>query len=160
MQRSLPNHLPLHGLEESAGHDTHQAHEHAHEHDHTRDRRWLDRIGAALGFACAVHCMVVPLLVGVLPALGLGFIADHTFDLTIVVIASVFAVFAARSGWRANGDRRVLGAFAAAVAMLFLGLALGEESLAGRIPSIAGGVLLALAHLANLRANSARSHAH
>jgi len=93
----------------------------------------------------------VPLLFGVLPAFGLGFLADHHFDLTIVTIAAVCAVFAARSGWREHHDKRVVAGFVGAIALLGLGHLIGEEGLAGRIPSILGGLTLAVTHLANLR---------
>lgn len=154
MQRSLPSTLP--GTEPL--HRAVAVATPAVERD--RDKGWLDRLGAVLGFACALHCITVPLLVGVLPAVGLGFIADHSFDLTIVLIATAFAVLAARSGWRAHGDRRIVAMFVAAVALLVLGLGVGEESLAGRVPSITGGILLAIAHLANLRATGRRTDAH
>ncbi len=130
----------------------------AHTHSHGG---LLDRFGAFLGFACAIHCIAVPLLLGVLPALGLGFLADHEFDLTIVGIASVCALFAARSGWRAHGDVRIVAGFIGAILLLVLGHALGEESLAGRVPSILGGVCLAVTHLFNLRASRKTcDHAH
>jgi len=130
-------------------------------HTHDASGTLLDRFGAFLGFACAIHCIAVPLLFGVLPAFGLGLLADHHFDLTIIVIASICAVFAARSSWRAHHDRRVVAGFVAAIALLGLGHLIGEEGLAGRIPSIFGGVLLALTHLANLRMSRkacARAH--
>lgn len=113
----------------------------------------LDRFGAFLGFACAVHCIAVPVLLGVLPAFGLSFLADHAFDLTIVVIAGACALWAARTGWRTHGDRRIIAGFGAAVLLLTLGLVLGEDDLAGRIPSILGGIVLAVTHIFNLRAS-------
>jgi hypothetical protein len=114
-----------------------------------------------LGFACAVHCIVVPLLFGVLPALGLGFLADHAFDLAIVAIASVCAVFGARSGWRSHRDLRVVAGFLLSVVILVVGHALGDDSAAGRIPNVIGGLLLAATHLVNLRlGRRACDHAH
>ena len=119
---------------------------------HTHSRVF-DRLGAILGVACALHCIAMPLVFGILPALGLQFLADHTFDLVIVVFAAIFAFFAARSGLRSHGDRRFAFGFGAAVALLALGHALGDETLAGRIPSILGGLTLALVHFLNLRAS-------
>ncbi len=121
------------------------------EHTHAHAGTLLDRFGAFLGFACAIHCIAVPLLFGVLPAIGLGFLADHHFDLTIVAIASVCAVFAARSGYREHRDARVVAGFVGAIALLGLGHLIGEEGLAGRIPSVLGGISLAVTHLVNLR---------
>jgi hypothetical protein len=114
-------------------------------------RTFLDRLGAVLGFLCAVHCLAVPLLLGAMPAIGLGFLADHAFDLTIIGLASVVAFFAARSGLRAHGDKRVALGFLAAVSLLIAGHLLGEDGLAGRAPSVVGGFALFGLHLVNLR---------
>lgn len=129
------------------GHKGHDDHSH-HAHD-----TLYDRLGAFLGLACAIHCIAMPLLLGVLPALGLSFLADHAFDLVIVGLATIFAVFAARSGLRTHGDRRIVVGFAAAVLLLALGHLVGEESLVGRIPSVLGGLTLATVHFLNLRAS-------
>jgi hypothetical protein len=155
MQQSLPAGLPI-----AAEHAAHDAAPHDAVHRHGTPL--FDRLGAVLGFACAIHCIAVPLFLAVLPAVGLGFIADHAFDLTIVIIASLFAALAARSGWRSHGDTRVMAGFSLAVGLLVLGHALGEEGLAGRLPSIIGGLTLAVTHLANLRLSKrscARAHA-
>lgn len=128
-------------------HDAHDDHA-GHGHDGL-----FDRLGAFLGLACAIHCIAMPLLLGVLPALGLGFLADHTFDLVIVVLASIFAFFAARSGLRSHGDRRIVKGFVAAVLLLALGHLVGEDTLVGRIPSVLGGLTLAVVHFLNLRAS-------
>ncbi|MBL8785299.1 MAG: MerC domain-containing protein [Deltaproteobacteria bacterium] len=135
----------------SAAKDGSDAHHEGHE-GHAHDGL-VDRLGAFLGLACAIHCIAMPLLLGVLPALGLSFLADHVFDLVIVILASIFAFFAARSGLRAHGDRRIVKGFAAAVLLLALGHLVGEESLVGRIPSVLGGLTLATVHFLNLRAS-------
>lgn len=159
MQHSLPRTLPVaEHVALERGHDHAHAAEHAHVH-HGVGAAFADRVGAALGFACAVHCVAVPIWLGVLPAVGLGFLADHAFDLAIVGLAAVFALFAARSGWRTHRDGRVVLGFTGAVALLVLGHLIGEESLAGRVPSILGGFALAVSHLANLRL-SRRACAH
>jgi len=143
MQHSLPQQLQIPANGEVAPR--------VEAHTHTHPDSLVDRFGAFLGFACAIHCIAVPLLFGVLPAFGLGFLGDHHFDLTIVGIASVCAVFAARSGWRAHHDMRVVAGFAGAILLLGLGHFLDEETLAGRVPSILGGISLAVTHLVNLR---------
>lgn len=117
--------------------------------DAAHNRTLLDRLGAVLGFLCAIHCLAVPLFLGALPALG--FLADHAFDLTLIGVAAVVAFFSARSGLKSHGDKRVALGFLGAVVLLALGHLLGEESLLGRIPSIIGGFALFALHLANLR---------
>lgn len=159
MQHSLPRTLPVAepvALEREHAHSHDHADEHVH---HGAGAAFVDRVGAVLGFACAVHCVAVPIWLGVLPAIGLGFLADHAFDLTIVAMAAVFALFAARSGWRTHRDGRVMSGFVAAIGLLVLGHLIGEDSLVGRVPSVLGGIALAVTHLANLRL-SKRACAH
>ncbi len=158
MNRSLPQTIPqvlnpaiavrATATEADAAHADGHAHPHDHEH---APRTFYDRFGAFLGLLCAIHCLAVPLLLGVLPAVGLGFIVAHEFDLTIIGIALVFAGLAARSGYRAHGDKRIVMGFVAAVSLLAFGHLLGEDGLAGRIPSIIGGFSLAALHIINLR---------
>jgi len=37
-------------------------------------RAWLDSLGTTVSIACAIQCSLFPLLIGVLPLLGLGFL--------------------------------------------------------------------------------------
>lgn len=116
---------------------------------------WLDRFGAFLGIACAVHCVVVPLMLGVLPSLGLEFLADEGVDHTIVLIASGCAALAAWFGWRAHRDIRIVLGFAASVGMLVLAHEVGEGQVLGRAISVAGGIGLAATHFWNTRRSRA-----
>jgi len=154
MNRSLPQPIPQVLDPAVAVRETSSeaAVDHAHPHGPVHaPKTFYDRFGAFLGFLCAIHCLAVPLLLGVLPAVGLGFMAAHEFDLSIIGIACVFAALAARSGYRAHGDKRIVYGFVAAVSLLALGHLLGEDGLVGRIPSIIGGFSLAALHIINLR---------
>jgi hypothetical protein len=148
MNRSLPQPLPHALVSTVAPRDFGSEAVDAHAQT---PRTFYDRFGAFLGFLCAIHCLAVPLLLGVLPAVGLGFLAAHEFDLAIIGFAIVFAGLAARSGYRAHGDKRLVYGFGAAVALLIAGHLLGEGGIAGRIPSIIGGFSLAALHFVNLR---------
>jgi hypothetical protein len=128
-----------------------------HAHAHGASARF-DRLGAALGFLCAVHCVAVPLLMGVLPSLGLEFLADGAVDAVIVVVATLFAGVASVLGFRQHGERRVVAGFAGAVALLVAAQFFGEENLAGRAVSIAGGLTLAVTHLVNMRLGRRCAH--
>ncbi len=128
-----------------------------HTHAHGPSARF-DRLGAALGFLCALHCVAVPLLMGVLPSLGLEFLADGAVDVVIVAFATLFAAVAAVLGYRQHGDRRVVAGFASAVALLFAAQLFGEENIAGRVVSIAGGLTLAVTHLVNMRLGRRCAH--
>lgn len=126
-------------------------HSHPHTHDATH-ASIFDRVGAFLGIACAIHCLAVPLLLGVLPTLGLGFLAEHGFDLIIIISALAFAAMAAYSGFKVHRDRRILWGFALAAALMLGGHELEHmDTLWGRVPAILGGLTLAAVHFFNLR---------
>ncbi|MFO0744354.1 MAG: MerC domain-containing protein [Myxococcota bacterium] len=111
----------------------------------------LDRFGAFLGIACAIHCIVVPLALGVLPTLGLGFLAHEGVDLAIVATASLAAVVAAWLGWRTHRDARIVLGFVASIGLLVLAHAIGESHVGARALSVCGGIGLAATHFWNTR---------
>lgn len=45
-----------------------------------RFRRWLDTLGAITSWLCAVHCLVLPLMIGVLPLVGAGFLLNESVE--------------------------------------------------------------------------------
>jgi len=51
----------------------------------------LDKIGFSASFFCAIHCALLPLLAGVLPLLGLQFLASPAIEETMFVTAFIIA---------------------------------------------------------------------
>ncbi|MGH8115222.1 MAG: MerC domain-containing protein [Rhodanobacteraceae bacterium] len=51
----------------------------------------VDRVGATASFACAVHCVALPFVLALLPLVGLGFLAGHTFERVFVACAALLA---------------------------------------------------------------------
>lgn len=131
-------------------------------------RKWLqiDRWGIGLSLACAVHCLAIPFLFGLLPSLAL---ALHSFEAPMRPLALWL--------WRAQGYDRwlVLGAIVLASASLIAGwrrhrralpllwLVAGSAGFAFGLASprhwsslhgpalAAGGICVAVAHWLNLR---------
>ncbi len=66
---------------------------------------WTDVIGVVASIACAIHCAVMPLIVGFLPAMGLSFLADDSFHKVMVGVCSLLAVSAFIPGLRRHGRR-------------------------------------------------------
>lgn len=121
--------------------------------------RLADRFGATASFLCAVHCALLPVVLAVLPALGLGFLADHRFEHGFIAFACVLALTSLVVGFRRH---QRFGAFAflvPGVALLVAGLVFEYESTLLHAALVAmGGSLIALAHLANLRLAHAHVH--
>lgn len=56
------------------------------------NREFVDTTGACLSFACAVHCMAMPLLITILPLIGLGFLANERAELILITGAIGLAI--------------------------------------------------------------------
>ena len=109
--------------------------------------RRIDKLGACLSSICAIHCMVMPILIGMLSTVGLGFLADDQAELVIFSAALALALLSAAMGWRAHRRPVVLLAFASAIATTLVGHAMGEDMMLGRFFVIAGAFAIAGCHL-------------
>ena len=60
----------------------------------------LDRIGIAATSLCALHCILLPIILPLLPLLGLSFLADHTWEHIFLLLTAVFGSVAIFSGFK------------------------------------------------------------
>ena len=107
-----------------------------------------DTTGACLSVACAVHCLAMPLLVAVLPLIGLGFLANERAELFLILVAIGLAV--GSLAWGARHHRRLRALLMLIVALAFIVTArtVVEGTFEVVFYSI-GAILLASAHLVN-----------
>ena len=131
----------------------HASHEHA--------PRKLERAAAFLSAACALHCLLVPVVTAVLPAMGASQLMDMGagFDvgMTLLVVASVAA--GAAWGFRRHRDVRVTGLLGLGLLVYLLGHAL-EGTRMGLPVSIVGALVLAFGSYASSRLVPHCDHAH
>ncbi len=115
----------------------------------------IDRVGAFASMLCAVHCALLPLVFGVLPALGLGFLANHGFEQIFVSFAILLATISLLYGLRKHGSYRAFVFLLPGIALLVIGIATGVDHSNpwhAAVVSV-GGTLIALSHLINMRLN-------
>jgi hypothetical protein len=112
-----------------------------------------DRIGFAASFLCALHCALLPLAVAVLPTLGLGLGGWVDFDQGFVVFATVLGVSTLTLGWRRHRGFRAWAWLVPGLALVWLGTftAIHDHGMRHTVVMAAGGLMLAAAHLLNLR---------
>lgn len=117
-----------------------------------------DKIGSVLSSLCAVHCMCMPVLIGLLPVLGLSFLAGHTFEQAACVTMTLLAAACLWAGCRVHrrwGLFALLGAGAALVAYIQFAGAPEENETQTNWREAAvmavGGALIAASHLLNLK---------
>ena len=121
--------------------------------------RKADRFGFAASFLCALHCALLPLAAAVLPALGLNVGGWIDFDQAFVVFATVLGVTTLTVGYRRHRAFRAWALLVPGLAMVWAGAFpwLHDHGLAHALIMVAGGLLLAGAHLVNLRLSHARA---
>ena len=121
--------------------------------------RCADRVGATASFLCAVHCALLPLVLALLPALGLGFLANHQFEHGFIAFASVLALTSLIVGYRRHQCFRAFWFLVPGIALLFAGVVVEYDSMVLHAVLVAmGGSLVALAHLTNLRLSHRHVH--
>jgi hypothetical protein len=113
-----------------------------------------DRVGATASLICALHCAALPFVLAVLPALGLGFLADHLFERIFIACASALALTVLLHGYRRHRDGRALTLLVPGLLLLWIGgfLVDGHDTIGlHALLVVLGGSCVALAHLTNLR---------
>lgn len=122
----------------------------------TSHRAWhhADRVGATASLLCAIHCALLPLVIGLLPLIGLEILADPGVEFAFVLCACVLASLTIVHAWWGHRDPRALRLLLPGVALLLLGQAVGHGSSLEWLHAglmACGGTLVASAHIVNLR---------
>lgn len=60
----------------------------------------LDRIGITATSLCALHCILLPILLPMLPLVGLSFLADHTWEHIFLLMTAALGTIALFSGFK------------------------------------------------------------
>lgn len=126
---------------------------------------WIDRAGTCASSLCAVHCCAMPFLIGILPVLGVGFLATSWFEWFMIAVAGLLGGYGAVSGFRTHQKSTAVLLFATGILMLISNrivhaatsteacCALHDVSQEGIplqvLPSVVGGVLVASSHIVN-----------
>lgn len=111
----------------------------------------VDRVGSWVSLACIVHCLALPVAVGVFPLLGLQLLEDERIEIGFIVSGATFALIATLWGLHRHGAVRMVAIFSAAVGVMLWGYQMGEETIEGRLVLAAGAFALFISHRLNRR---------
>jgi hypothetical protein len=111
---------------------------------------WIDSLGATVSIACAIQCSVFPLLVGVLPLLGLGFLLGGGVEKIFAATALVLAVSSFTWGFRYHRRYHIFVFLLSALALISAGRYWVDERYETLIV-ISGTAVLATGHFLNRR---------
>lgn len=112
-----------------------------------------DKLGIAGSGLCLIHCLTLPMAAGLLPGLGIAFLADEIVHQLLAFALTALAGLAFIPGYRRHRDRRVLALMAIGLGLILF--ATGGEAVidlhgAGEtILSVAGSLFLITAHYLN-----------
>lgn len=109
----------------------------------------VDKVGASLSFACAIHCLSLPILCILLPFLGLSFLLSETFEFTLLSFSLLTAVGSICFGIYRHRNCYVLvplslGILAVLTAQLYL-----KGEIFEAIMMCVGGLMLCVSHWIN-----------
>ena len=125
----------------------------------------LDKVGAFASAACAVHCLLSGVALGLLSVVGLGFIGSVTTDIVFMVVTLSVAGLAIFSGLRKHHSLLPAGIFAVGLLAIVLshfilkspGDTRPESPLVTTL-SVLGGLCLVTFHVVNLRLGRTCKH--
>ncbi len=122
----------------------------------------LDRIGATASLLCAVHCVLLPFVLALLPLIGLEFLAGHTFERIFVACAAVLASASLITAYRRHRKPHALFLMVPGIMLLVFGIAidLDVHVLIHTLCVVSGGLLVASAHITNLVLAHRHHHHH
>lgn len=111
---------------------------------------WLDRFGACLSLACAVHCLAAPVLLSLVPMAGLSVLAGESAETVFLIAALALAGASLCWGLRVHGRVRLCVLFGAAACLIAAGRLWADHTVES--VCVAGGAgVLAAGHLLNRR---------
>ena len=123
----------------------------------------LDFVGSALSTLCAIHCLAMPFVAGLLPVLGLNFLGDRAFERAACVAMMALAALCLAWGCRVHRRWWLFGLLGSGAALtLGTQFVLPPETCAKSccagavnwtqaLVMFTGGGAIAAAHLLNLR---------
>ncbi|RCU50071.1 MerC domain-containing protein [Corallincola luteus] len=123
----------------------------------------MDMLAIGISTACAVHCILLPMLVVALPALAGSALMDEKFHLILllgIVPTSVIALF---MGCRKHRHWHLFGWGVAGLLTLILAALFGHHllgELGEKVLTLGGSLLIAIGHIKNFRyCKAGRCHA-
>lgn len=113
----------------------------------------LDRIGVVTSCACAVHCALMPALLGLLPLVGLGWLAEERTEWTLVCATAAVSVTSLLPSYLRQHRRAYpLATFVCGLAFIAAGRTLFDAGVKTEaVFVVAGALLVASAHFLNRR---------
>lgn len=117
---------------------------------------FLDKIGISATSICAIHCILLPIILPALPLLGLEFLASDVLERTYLLVTVMLGFIALYAGFK-RYHRKIYPFYLLALGAIIFWF---QHELTGTtqvLAIIAGATLVVIAHLVNIKlCNSCR----
>jgi len=117
----------------------------------------LDKAGMIASITCAIHCMIMPLVVTLLPIFGLSLFATEEFEWMLLMVSAMLGVTSLCFGFRKHKSFRAFSFLGIGLTFLVIGRLAHEHVSHFRVFTfdiyllflVAGATLVALSHWLN-----------
>lgn len=112
----------------------------------------MDKAAVGLSLMCVAHCLLAPIAVVMLPALGATFLEDERFHSLLLFLVLPTSLLALTIGCRKHRRVEIVLIGLAGLLILFSVVMIGEESLGKfgeKATTVFGALIIALAHAKN-----------
>ena len=115
--------------------------------------RIIDKFGMISSATCAVHCLLLPFLITILPLSGLSFLVDESFEIVMLFISIICALLSLCFGYRTHKNKIMFILFSIGISLLLLGRFAHENDWGNGslIILFFGGATISFSHLINKR---------
>lgn len=123
-------------------------------------QRFLDSLAMGASAACLVHCLALPVLIVLVPALAAYLALPETFHEIALALALPTSVLAIGAGYRRHGNRIPALIVVPGLAMLAIGAFAVSAEWQETGLTAAGATFVACGHVLNWRALPHADHVH
>lgn len=112
----------------------------------------IDKAAIGLSLVCAIHCLLLPVAVVMLPAMAAATFGDERFHQWMLLAVLPTSLFALTMGCRRHRNMGVLAIGLPGLAILSLAAFFGHDLLGEtgeKVASLAAALLIALGHVRN-----------
>jgi hypothetical protein len=117
----------------------------------------LDKAGMIASITCAIHCMIMPLVVTLLPIFGLSLFATEEFEWMLLMVSAMLGVTSLCFGFKKHKSFRAFSFLGIGLTFLVIGRLAHEHVSHFRVFTfdiyllflVAGAILVAFSHWLN-----------
>lgn len=117
----------------------------------------LDKAGMIASITCAIHCMIMPLVITLLPIFGLSLFATEEFEWILLMISAMLGITSLCFGFRKHKSYKAFSFLGIGLTFLVIGRLAHEHVSHFRTLAfdiyllflVAGAILVALSHWLN-----------